>query len=125
MTDGFKISRLDHVNVTTPEELEEETLTWYRDILGLEQIDKPPGTRTRGAWFAIGDAQLHVSIDEHNPHKSAHFAVLVDDYDAVIARLRAAGSHIEQANVIPGRHRFFTRDPAGNLVEIDNLDADS
>jgi catechol 2,3-dioxygenase-like lactoylglutathione lyase family enzyme len=125
MHEGFKIGRLDHVNVTAPEELEDETLTWYRDTLGLEEIEKPRGTRPRGAWFQIGDAELHVSIDEHNPHKTSHFGLIVDDYDAVIGRLRSARSHIEQADVIPGRHRFYTRDPAGNRVEIAHLDEDA
>ena len=122
MGEGFEIARLDHVNITAPDELEDETLAWYRETLGLEEIEKPQGTRPRGAWFRIGDAELHVSIDEHNPHKTSHFGLLVDDYDAVIERLRAAKSHIEQANVIPDRHRFYTRDPAGNRLEIAHLD---
>ena len=36
----------------------------------------------------------------------------------IVERLRGAGCHIEQAGRIPGRRRFYTRDPAGNRLEI-------
>lgn len=114
--------RLDHVNITTPEELEEDVIEWYESCLGLEKIPKPGGTRDAGAWFKIGEAEVHVSRDEHNPHKSSHFCLQVNDLQATVERLRNAGCHIEQAGEIPGRHRLFTRDPAGNLVELMSFD---
>ena len=120
---GFDFLALDHVNVTTPEELEEEVTTWYRDTLGMEQLDKPEGTRDGGAWFRAGDHEVHISIDAHNPPKAAHFGLVVAGYQAIIQRLRDAGCHIEQARTIPGRHRFYTRDPAGNRIEIMSFDA--
>jgi catechol 2,3-dioxygenase-like lactoylglutathione lyase family enzyme len=113
-----RITGLDHVNVTTPEELEEEVLTWYQDVLGLERVDKPGGTRSAGGWFQVGSQQVHVSVDAHNPPQSAHFGLVVDDFPALVSRLREAGCHIEQAREIPGRHRCFTRDPAGNRIEF-------
>jgi catechol 2,3-dioxygenase-like lactoylglutathione lyase family enzyme len=115
---GFSVIRLDHVNVTTPQELEGQVLEWYESCLGLEPIEKLPGTRDGGGWFRLGDRELHVALDEHNPSKSAHFAVVVDHFDGVIERLRSSGCHIEQAHPIEGRHRFFTRDPAGNRIEV-------
>jgi catechol 2,3-dioxygenase-like lactoylglutathione lyase family enzyme len=115
---SFKLTRLDHVTITSPEVLIDEVLAWYRDTLGLEEIKKPGGTRTQGGWFKLGDQEVHVTLDEHNPHKVAHFGVAVDDFDAVVEQLRQAGCHIEQAGEIPGRHRFYTRDPAGNRIEI-------
>lgn len=109
---------VDHVTITAPEELEQETVDWYATCLGLERIQKPEGTRPVGAWFAAGSAQLHVSVDPHNPPKVAHFALRVDDFDGAVAALRSAGCHLEQATIIPGRHRCFTFDPAGNRIEI-------
>ncbi len=52
------------------------------------------------------------------PAPRAHFALAVDDLDAAIQTLRASGCHIEQARPIPGRRRCFTRDPAGNRIEL-------
>ncbi|MGH2806191.1 MAG: VOC family protein [Actinomycetota bacterium] len=114
----MKVVGLEHVAITSPDELMDEVLEWYEGILGLERIEKPPGTRDAGAWFGAGTGQVHVTLDQHNPPKTAHFGVVVDDFGNIVERLRGAGCHIEQARQIPGRRRFFTRDPAGNRVEI-------
>jgi catechol 2,3-dioxygenase-like lactoylglutathione lyase family enzyme len=121
----FSILGVDHVTVTAPEELESEVVTWYRECLGLEPVEKPEGSRSSGAWFRAGSQEVHISVDPHNPPRSAHFGLRVDDFDAVIDRLRNARCHIEQARPIPGRHRCFTRDPAGNSIEIVNIQEES
>ena len=118
MSDSFAVLALDHVNITAPEELEEEVVEWYENCLGLPRVEKPQGTRPKGAWFRVGDQELHVSVDEHNPPQTAHLGVVVDDFDTVVAKLRSSGCHIEQAGQIPGRRRCYTRDPAGNRIEI-------
>lgn len=125
MSEAFRTIRLDHVHITTPEELEEEVIAWYEQTLGLGRIEKPEGTQPRGAWFSIGEQQIHVSRDEHNPPHLSHFGVEVDDLDRVVGVLREAGCHIEQATMIPGRRRFYTRDPAGNRIEFLSRDGDS
>jgi catechol 2,3-dioxygenase-like lactoylglutathione lyase family enzyme len=114
----FTVSALDHVQITAPEELMDEVLQYYRECLQLEDLQKPEGTRPQGAWFRIGSGELHVSVDPHNPGKSSHFGIEVDDFDGAVGRLRECGVHIEQAGRIPGRLRCFTRDPAGNRIEI-------
>jgi muramoyltetrapeptide carboxypeptidase len=118
----FTIRGLDHVTVTAPEELEKDVLEFYVKTLGLRRLDKPEGTSSAGSWFAVGDAQLHVSRDSHNPPPTAHFAVTVSDFDAAVERLRDSGYHIEQAHPVPGRRRLYTRDPAGNRIEIVSYD---
>ncbi|MDQ3646420.1 MAG: VOC family protein [Actinomycetota bacterium] len=115
---AFRILGVDHVTVTTPDELEADVVRWYEEGLRLEQIAKPEGTRLRGAWFHAGPQQIHISIDEHNPDRTAHFGLVVDDFGAIVERLRELGCHIEQAPMIPGRKRCFSHDPAGNRVEI-------
>lgn len=114
----FTVFGVDHVNVTAPDELMSETITWYRDCLGLKEIEKPEGTHDAGGWFEAGDQEVHVSLDVHNPPKQAHFGLVVDDFAAIVEGLRASGCHIEQAAAIPGRRRCYTRDPAGNRIEI-------
>lgn len=113
---------LDHVTVTSPAELESEVIQWYEQVLGLERVDKLEGDGEKGAWFSLGRGQLHLSLDPHNPPRKAHFAVAVRDFEGVVEHLRGHGCHIEQATEIPGRHRFFTRGPAGNRIELFALD---
>lgn len=113
---------LDHVTVTSPAELESEVIQWYEQVLGLERVDKPEGSGEKGAWFSLGGGQLHLSLDPHNPPRKSHFAIAVRDFEGAIEHLRGYGCHIEQATEIPGRHRFFIRDPAGNRIELFALD---
>lgn len=119
---GLELLGLDHVTVTAPAELEAEVIDWYEKVLGLEQIRKPEGTGEKGAWFSLGGSQLHLSQDPHNPPRRAHFAIHVGDFNGAVEHLRGHGCHIEQAKEIRGRHRFFTRDPAGNRIEFFTLD---
>ena len=49
---------------------------------------------------------------------NGHFAVVVDDYDATLERLRAAGFEPEPRDEHWGAPRSFVRDPAGNRVEL-------
>jgi catechol 2,3-dioxygenase-like lactoylglutathione lyase family enzyme len=120
-----RVVGLEHVTVTTPEELEQEVLDWYEQTLGLERVPKPEGAQAGGGWFIAGDQQVHLLIDPHNPPKNAHFCLRVDDFDDFVATLRSNRCHIEQARAVPGRRRCFTRDPAGNSIEIIALDGAS
>ena len=119
---SWGIAGLDHVAITAPEELQEVVLDWYSRCLGFDPVEKPEGTRAGGGWFRVGRQEVHVTVDPHHPSRSAHFAVVVDDFARVVDRLREAGSHIEQASAIPGRRRCYTRDPAGNRIEIVTYD---
>ena len=53
---------------------------------------------------------------EHLP--AGHFAVVVDDYDRTLERLRADGFEPEPREEHWGAPRSFVRDPAGNRVEL-------
>ena len=117
----IRVTALDHVTVTAPEELADEVVAWYRDVLGLEELDKPAGAGAGGGWLKAGGQEVHVSVAPQNPPEKPHLCLVVDDFDGAVEGLRAAGCHIEQARTIPGRRRFFTRDPAGNRIEISTL----
>lgn len=65
-----------------------------------------------------GYAQIHLSERDGATHEDSHFALVVDDLDAVLAALaRASAPWTEQEDVFGGR-RGFTRDPAGNRIEL-------
>src|SRR5688572_19630591 len=102
MDPGYTVLGIEHVHITAPAELQEDVAEWYRTCLGLEAIDKPEGARSEGAWFRAGAQELHISVDEHNPPRDSHFALVVDGLEPIIECLRENGCHIEQATTIPG-----------------------
>jgi catechol 2,3-dioxygenase-like lactoylglutathione lyase family enzyme len=114
------MTRLHHVNVVVPPGATARVRSFYTDALGLREVAKPTeGVAQSGAWFDIDDrSQVHVSERDGERHPQAHFGLVVDDFDAVIARLAAAGAAWEDQPQIFGGRRGFTRDPEGNRVEI-------
>lgn len=112
--------RIHHVNVVVPPGGTAAVVPFYADLLGLRQVDKPKeGVAQSGAWFDINEAsQVHVSERDGDVHPQSHFGLVVDDFDAVLSRLHDAGAPWEDQSDLFGGRRGFTRDPAGNRVEI-------
>jgi catechol 2,3-dioxygenase-like lactoylglutathione lyase family enzyme len=103
---------------------------FYGAILGLEEIERAPFDFP-GAWYALGDRQLHlIERDDARSFRGtrgvdsrdAHFALRVSDFDAAIERLRANGCEIRESrvNVTPWS-QLYVSDPDGNIVEL-NVD---
>ena len=114
------VTALHHVNVTVPPELEAATKYFYGGVLGLEQIPKPTASRQSGAWYRIGENQLHLSIEnEAQSLSSRHVCFTVSDLADAEKRFRDAGMEIiPDPRPIPGTERFYVRDPGGNQLEI-------
>lgn len=115
------ITQLHHVNVTVPPELEAATKRFYGPVLGLEELPKPLGTRKSGAWYQIGTAQLHLSIEDEADGRlsTRHVCFTVSDLGAAERRLHDAGVEIiPDERPVPGSPRFYVRDPGGNRIEI-------
>lgn len=115
------VTGLHHVNVTVPAELESAAKYFYGSVLGLPQVPKPASSRQSGAWYQIGEAQLHLSIEEENhaPLSSRHICFTVSDLAEAQNRFRAAGVEIiPDPRPAPESRRFYVRDPGGNQLEI-------
>ena len=114
--------RLDHVQVAAPAGCEAQARAFYGELLGLPEVEKPEPLRASGgAWFALGDQQLHVGVeDPFAPAAKAHPALSVDDeeLDGLAARLEAAGAPVIWDDRLPGARRFYTADPFGNRLEL-------
>ncbi len=121
----FAILGFDHVQLTAPRGAEEQARAFYGATLGLSEITKPTALAGRGGvWFRCGDRELHIGVeDEFQPQRKAHPAFRVTDLAAVRDRLTAAGCAIAADVPLPGRQRFETRDPFGNRLEFQQLDA--
>ncbi len=109
------------MNVTVPPELEAATKIFYGAVLGLRRVPKPSAARQSGAWYQIGDNQLHLSVEDEplNSLSSRHICFAVSDLGAIEQSFRDAGVEIiPDARPVPGQPRFYVRDPGGNQLEI-------
>ena len=112
---------LHHVNVTVSQDAEPAAKKFYGELLALEQLPKPSGTRPSGAWYQIGPNQLHLSVEkeERGPLTTGHVCFTVSDLSAAENRFREAGVEIiPDPRPIEGTSRFYVRDPGGNMLEI-------
>jgi GNAT superfamily N-acetyltransferase len=112
------IAGVDHVQVAAPPGGEDAARVFYGDLLGLPEVDKPERLRARGgAWFAVGDQQLHVGIEaDFAPARKAHPALAVpraSDLRALAERLQEAGHDVESDGP-----RIYVADPFGNRLEL-------
>ncbi len=119
------IEGFDHVQLAAPRGCEAAARAFFGDLVGLEEIEKPPLLAARGGcWFRVGAHELHVGVaDPFAPAEKAHPAfrvVSADALHALAARLAEAGAAVEWADEreIPGVVRFFARDPWGNRLEF-------
>jgi catechol 2,3-dioxygenase-like lactoylglutathione lyase family enzyme len=113
---------VDHINIGTHQL--DETRAFFRDAIGLAEGWRP-NFPVGGAWLYAGDtAVVHlVDLAEAKlPSSQAaldHFALRIDDYDAAIARLDAAGIRYRAVDIpnTPIR-QINLRDPNGVNIEL-------
>jgi catechol 2,3-dioxygenase-like lactoylglutathione lyase family enzyme len=130
---------IHHVNLQAQDV--RRAAAFYTDILGMREAPWAfpksrgyiPGDPDRLALLGDGrdgHSGLHlIAPDEafaernglaFNPSIGGHVAFQVDDLEAVIARLRAAGIRhsVTGEFAIPGLRHVYLEDPEGNLIEI-------
>lgn len=122
----MKILALDHVQLAMPPGEEERARAFYRDVLGLTEVLKPPQLAGRGGvWFQGGSLKLHLGVEEpFQPARKAHPALLVEGLDELVQRLKAAGHSLTADVSLEGYRRLHTADPFGNRIELLELTTD-
>jgi catechol 2,3-dioxygenase-like lactoylglutathione lyase family enzyme len=99
----------------------DEALAFYQGALGLATRTDRPDFGFRGAWLDVGDQQLHLLEAAAPSNLGQHFAVLVDNLDAVVAELRAGGHRLTDPAPVGTSHQAFISDPSGNVIELHEL----
>jgi catechol 2,3-dioxygenase-like lactoylglutathione lyase family enzyme len=125
MSPRLGIERLHHVSVGVDDL--EEARRFYTEVLGLTELDTRPDFGFPGAWLDLGVGQLHLvpSSEPIGPLPGApHFALQVDDLEAVAEAIEARGIEVRRSNYTRGAGRqAFLTDPSGNLIELNQPDA--
>jgi catechol 2,3-dioxygenase-like lactoylglutathione lyase family enzyme len=123
----MKKALLHHAHITIPPEAEKETVRFYCDLLGFEEVSKPPELTYQSHWLRMDNCDIHVGVEDSPVDRQstqAHLAYLVptaEQLEQMRGRLETTGIATEDAQPWPGRKRFLVRDPGGNLVEVGAL----
>lgn len=121
-----------------------KSAAFYSDVIGLQQIRRPDFDR-HGAWFTMGNMELHLIKGIPVVHSGkdlivGHISIETYDIDKVPGILQAAGVPFRQNVSVPkggqtsgsGTNdsntstnivkQFFLRDPDGYYIEVCNCD---
>lgn len=108
------------MQLAIPKGTEDRARSFYRDVLGMKEVPKPEELAKRGGcWFASGEAQVHLGVEEDfRPAKKAHPALVVEGLDETLAKCEQAGVTYTMDAEIDGRRRVHVFDPFGNRLEL-------
>jgi catechol 2,3-dioxygenase-like lactoylglutathione lyase family enzyme len=112
----------------------ERSRRFYGGALGLDEVPRPRNFVFEGAWFQVGDDQIHLLVEAEttstaggvDPGPSAatglatHIALEVDDLRTALARLDEHGVALI-GGPMPrgdGYEQVFMRDPDGYVIEL-------
>ncbi|MDT8861915.1 VOC family protein [Alkalihalobacillus sp. MEB130] len=99
---------------------------FYGEVLGLKETNRP-AFDFEGAWYQIGEGQLHLILDKTLPleakqvisSRGLHFALRVDDYDKTVEWLRKHEvTIVEKPHSKSGFAQIFCCDPDGHIIEL-------
>ena len=112
---------LDHASICVSDVT--RSRRFYEGVLGLTPAERPDFPFP-GMWYALGEGQLHLIQREHSHREGGstptinatdpHFAIQVDDLDALRRRIEAAGLEM----LAFGGDQLWVLDPDGNTVEL-------
>jgi catechol 2,3-dioxygenase-like lactoylglutathione lyase family enzyme len=131
----MKIEFIHHVSLAVTDL--ERARAFYRQMLGLEELPRPPFDFP-GAWFSIGlSQQLHLIVHPRSTFRTGkeldtrdgHFALRVPSYRETLEYLRSKGYRDDAANgeflrmvlqphATAGFPQIYLLDPDRNVIEI-------
>jgi catechol 2,3-dioxygenase-like lactoylglutathione lyase family enzyme len=109
---------IQHVTLEIHPDRVNDCVAFYA-LIGFREVQPPPSLAERAAWVQSGPTQVHLMrVEEPVTLPRGHVAVVAEDYQAAVARLRDAGFEVEPRAEHWGAPRSYVRDPAGNLIEL-------
>ncbi len=120
------ILSIDHVQLAMPIGEEDQARAFYVNVLGFIEVPKPPELAKRGGawfespWFESRNVKLHLGVElDFHPARKAHPAFIVDDLDALLAKIEKAHYQTDATQPpLDGYKRVHVFDPFGNRIEL-------
>ena len=118
----MKVTRFHHVSVNRNDTPLDDMVAFYRDLLGLDEKERPEIPGVPGHWFVVADQELHVvGAPPHGTEIDStgnHYCVAVEDLDKAIAELEDRNIPYERAVQGAGTVQIWINDPAGNTIDL-------
>jgi glyoxylase I family protein len=125
------VEGLHHVSICVTDL--ERARRFYGDALGLSEIERPPFDFP-GAWYAVGEVQLHLIVHPHPrtlrgttdiDSRDGHYALRVTSYQTALRHLLDRGIPCrERAQNLTAWPQLFITDPDGNVIELNSSKLD-
>ncbi|MHB1577344.1 MAG: VOC family protein, partial [Candidatus Dormibacteria bacterium] len=112
--------KVHHVQLAIPSGGEARCRAFWRDLLGMGELEKLPALAPRGGcWFRVGSLEIHLGVeDPFVPARKAHPGLLVEGLHGLAERPVTAGYPVTWDSGFPGHGRFYTEDRFGNRLEF-------
>ncbi|KHE67370.1 VOC family protein [Halobacillus sp. BBL2006] len=106
----------------------ERSKKFYGEVLGFQESNARPEFGFPGAWYQIGETQLHLIVHKEGStlrgtteidSRDGHFAIRVKDMESFIDRLET--QEIQMLNKPHNKtewHQVYISDPDGNIIEF-------
>ncbi|WRH67028.1 MAG: VOC family protein [Planktothrix sp. GU0601_MAG3] len=101
----------------------EKSEHFYSQVLGLKKVERP--LNFPGIWYQIGEFQIHLiqaetvikdQVDSQKWGRNRHLAFSVDNLEEAKQQLMVNHCSIQMS--ASGRAALFTKDPDGNIIEL-------
>jgi len=109
---------LQHVTLeVAPADIERSVELWQ--LLGFERVEPPAALAETFVWLERNGTQIHLerngspTVPEHG-----HAAVVAEDFEAAVERLRDRGFEVTPGREHWGAARAKTTAPGGHRVEL-------
>ncbi|WP_338786876.1 VOC family protein [Metabacillus sp. FJAT-53654] len=124
----INIESIHHVSLSVTDL--QKAKHFYGTLLGFQELERP-NFDFPGAWYQVGNQQLHLIVYKDSStlrteqtinSKDGHLAIRVKDYGETLNHLKELGIEItEKPNSKSGFAQIFCMDPDLNLIEF-NVD---
>lgn len=109
---------LQHVSIEVIPGDVDATVAFF-GLIGFARVDAPEALGGYVTWLERSGTQIHlIHTDGATAPVLGHAAIVVDDFEATVARVVEAGHEVQETRQLWGARRAFAVGPGGHRVEL-------